>query len=264
MSSSDVLLNEQNPEKAARASVPALFFQRWVGWLFCIPFYETIAFLLRSRRYQIVNLAEIRALYRELFETARKERTPLIICANHLTFIDSCLMIWAFGSSRWYFRNYRAFSWNLPAGDFFRSKFAFRVVAFFGKCIFIHRDGTREHKESVLETSRDLAARGEVVTIFPEGRRSRSGRFEADRMTYGLGKVVAALGDCRVLCVYVRGDTQDGFSSYPPKGARFSMQSRVLRPVLKETGKKAYFEVLQQVGQAIQAMENEHFRCLSR
>ena len=42
-----------------------------------------------------------------------------------------CTQPISFGSSAWYFRNYRAFSWNLPAGDFFKKKFFFRVVAYF-------------------------------------------------------------------------------------------------------------------------------------
>jgi 1-acyl-sn-glycerol-3-phosphate acyltransferase len=248
--------------KVRTASLSVLGLQRFIGWLLCIPFYETIAFILRFRGYRLLDHDGVRARYREVVRQARRDGTPLIVCANHLTFIDSCLMIWAFGSSFWYFRNFRAFTWNLPAGDFFKKKFAFRVVAYLGKCIFIHRDGSKEHKRTILDHCQTLVSRGEVLTFFPEGRRSRTGRFEADRLTFGAGKLAASLPGCRVLCVYLRGHKQETFSNYPRANSMFRLQMDLLQPTITQTGRDAYAEITRQIGARLTALEEEHFRWL--
>ena len=247
------------------ASSAGLSVQRLIGWLFCIPFYETIAFVLRFRGYRVIDHEGTRARYREILAEARRDGAPLIICANHLTFIDSCLMIWAFGSSFWYMRNFSAFSWNLPAGDFFKKKFAFRVIAYLGKCIFIHRDGDKEHKRAILDHCEDLVARGEVLTFFPEGRRSRTGRFEADRLTYGAGKLAASLPGCRILCVYLRGHKQETYSNYPRANSSFKIQLELLDPhptMAQLDGREACAHITGLIGQSLVKMEKEHFRCL--
>src|SRR5207244_3404935 len=119
----------------------------------------------------------------------------------------------------------------------------FRIVAFLSKCVFIHRDGTKEHKMSILDNCARLVRGGEVVTVFPEGRRSRTGRFEAERLTYGVGKIVASAPGARVLCVYLRSDRQETFSNYPPKGSRFRVSMELIEPKTSLPGSKGYQEI---------------------
>jgi len=238
-------------------SVAALRVQRLVGWLLLLPFAGFLVFLMRwFRGYRIADRERLR---RE-FKAITADKGPLLICANHLTFIDSALMLWAFGSNPWYFLHFRAFSWNLPAGDFFKKKFYFRVVAFLNKCIFIHRDGSKQHKDSILGMCRYLLSRGEIVSVFPEGRRSRSGRFDREKITFGVGKVLSTIPGCRVLCVYLRGDKQVGYSDYPAKDSVFHVTTKVIRPATSATGRQAYFELVSEIADAIEGMETAYFR----
>jgi 1-acyl-sn-glycerol-3-phosphate acyltransferase len=101
--------------------IEKLRFQSIVCRVLLLPVCGSIAGLFRFMQgYRIENMAEIRREFKKIW--AEKERTgkPLVICANHLTFIDSALMIWALASNFWYLFNYRAFMWNVPAGDFFK------------------------------------------------------------------------------------------------------------------------------------------------
>lgn len=253
---------------AARSDIPVktttprdLLHQRFFAWLLCIPFQGIIASAFRWVGYEIENRAETRRRFREMYRASRRDGVPLVVCCNHLTFIDSCILIWAFGSSFWYFRNFSGYTWNLPAGDFFKKKLLYRVVAYLGKGIFIHRDGSAEHKLATLDLCVDVINRGEVLTVFPEGRRSRHphGAFEADRMAQGVGKIVTAAKDCRVLCVYLRSDRQKAFSSYPPKGSKFRIEMELIQPTFTHEGKKGCTEVLKQICGTIARLEREYF-----
>ena len=53
---------------------------------------------------------EARAVYREL----RRRAAPVLVCANHLTLIDSAVIAWALGSPWWYLRHFAALPWNVP------------------------------------------------------------------------------------------------------------------------------------------------------
>src|SRR5262245_11438602 len=129
----------------------------------------------------------------------------MVICSNHLNYIDSAIIIWALAPVWCDALNYKKLSCKFPACYHFKKKLIHRFVAFFFKCIYIHRDGTKEHKEAVLKTSLQLVKDGHLLTLFPEGKRSRSGRVEPEKITYGIGKILNQLdGKGRVLCVYLR------------------------------------------------------------
>jgi 1-acyl-sn-glycerol-3-phosphate acyltransferase len=231
--------------------------QRLVCLIFCLPFCGLIAVLLRYLgRYRIEDMDKVRRQAQRMLS----EPGPIVVCGNHLTFIDSILLIWAFASNFWYVNNYNRFSWNLPAGDVFSKKLLFRIVAYLGKCIFVYRDGTHRHKGEIVALAKTLVAQGEVLTIFPEGRRSRTGRFEIERLTAGAGKIIAEVPGCRVVCIYLRGDRQLACSEYPPKGSRFHLELRELRPRFTLGDRNAPAEVTRQIGETILAMEENYFR----
>jgi 1-acyl-sn-glycerol-3-phosphate acyltransferase len=254
--SESIEVSEIFSQRSEEAIPLSLKVQRTVGWIFLLPFCTLLVGLMRYLRgYKIENLPEIRRQFKEI----TRAKTPLLICANHLTFIDSALMLWAMAPNSWYLFNYRFFSWNLPAGDFFKKKLIYRFIAYLTKCIFIHRDGTREHKNSIVDLCRHLLKRGEVVSVFPEGRRSRSGRFDVDQLTKGCGNLATTVPDCRVLCVYLRGNQQETFSNYPAKGSRFYMKMEVMTPVITKSGREAYAEVTEQIAGKIKRMEEVYF-----
>jgi 1-acyl-sn-glycerol-3-phosphate acyltransferase len=230
--------------------------QMLLGHIFLIPFCYLIALMMRYVGcYQIENMEELR----KQFKVIAKNNSPLIIASNHLTFIDSTLIIWAMASNFWYFFNYRYFSWNLPAGDVFKKKWYFRIVAYLGKCIFIHRDGTKEHKDEIISLAHDLVKEGEILTIFPEGRRSRSGRFDVDHITFGVGKIIQSLGECNVLCLYIRGDKQAGHSNYPPRGSKFRPLIKLIKVKANSENRRAYLEIGVEIAKNIKELENKYF-----
>ena len=54
------------------------------------------------------------AVRRQYQRILRERRGPLLVCANHLTMIDSAIIAWALGSPAWYVRHFAAIPWNLP------------------------------------------------------------------------------------------------------------------------------------------------------
>ena len=227
-----------------------------------LPFGGLLILLMKYfRGYKIENLREIRQQFKEIWVEKKRTKSPLIICANHLTFIDSALIIWALASNHWYFFNFRAFAWNLPAGDFFKKKLHYHLTLYLTKCIFLDRRGSSAHKNAVLNLCRYLLEKGSVVLIFPEGQRSRTGIFENERLRFGVGKIVTSLENAQVLCIYLRGDRQETFSNYPPKNSRFDLKMKLITPAVpKEISKKrASLEVVKQIGATIKEMENAHF-----
>lgn len=227
-----------------------------------LPFGGLLIVLMKYfRGYKIENMPEIRRQFREIWKEKQRAKTPLIICANHLTFIDSALIIWALASNFWYLFNYRAFTWNLPAGDFFKQKLHYHLTLYLTKCIFLDRKGTPAHKNAVLNLCRYLLEKGNVVLIFPEGQRSRTGVFDNERLRFGVGKIVTSLENAQVLCVYLRGDKQEGFSNYPPKNSRFDLKMKLIAPIVSAeiSKKRASIEVIKQIGSTIREMETEYF-----
>lgn len=247
---------ESAPDSPSRQELRGLRIQTVVCWFMLLPFGGFLVLLLRAKGYRIKDRAAIRGQFAELIGANDR---PLLLCSNHLTFIDSALIIWALGSNWWYLRHYRAFTWNLPAGDFFKKKLKYHVTLYLMKCVFIHRDGSSEHKNGVLNVCRYLLRRGQTVLIFPEGQRSRTGRFDAENLTLGASRLVTALPECRVLCLHLRSEKQTSFSNYPPTGAEFELRMRLIEPRTEKLGKEAYLDVTRQIGETIAGIETEFF-----
>ena len=82
--------------------------------------------------YHIENLREFRREYRRVCLT---RDGPLIICANHLTMIDSFVIAWALGSPWWYFRHFRTLPWNVPERSIFAATRFRRMAIYALKCL---------------------------------------------------------------------------------------------------------------------------------
>lgn len=219
-----------------------------------------VAVMKYVQGYRIENMAEIRKQFRQIWEDKERGQYPLVICSNHLTFIDSALVIWALASNFWYLFNYKAFMWNVPAGDFFKKKLHYHAILYLTKCIFIDRKGSPAHKNAVLNLCRYLLAKGNVVLIFPEGQRSREGRFDVDKLRFGTGKILTSLENARVLCVYIRSPLQKAFSNYPPKGSNFSLNMKLIQPNVEGSSKKqASIAAVKEIGAEIAEMERAFF-----
>ncbi len=231
--------------------------QRAVGRLLSpvwIP--ATVALMRYGLGWRIEGRAAARREFRALW---RSTDAPLLVCANHLTMIDSALIAWALGSPGWFLTHYATLPWNVPERRNFGASLASRVVVYLMKCVPVTRGGDRGQVAGVLGRLVYLLERGEAVLIFPEGGRSRSGKVEVEGATYGVGRVLGALPRCRVLCVYLRGEHQGGFSDLPARGERFHVRLECLQPTSELTGLRRARDVAQQIVHTLSGLEQRYF-----
>jgi hypothetical protein len=206
--------------------------------------------------YRVDRLAEVRREYREI---RSRSSAPLLICANHLTMVDSFVIAWALGNPLWLMLHFSALPWNVPE----RLNFAVRpwqkALIYVLKCIPIHRGGRRSEVAGVLTRVTHLLNANDTVLIFPEGGRSRSGRVDVDSAATGVGRVIRSVPDCRVLCVYLRGERQAGYSATPERGDRFYAAVSEIEPKTDATGLRGSRELVRQVVRKLSDMETEYF-----
>ena len=234
----------------------ALDVQRAVGWLtspVCVP--GATAIMRFGFRWRIRDPAPSRTLYARL---RAEDRRPLLIAANHLTMADSALIGWALGSTWDHLVHYRGLPWNVPEQSRVESSWLWRVLAYLMKCVPVPRGGERQQVARVLDGLRHLMRRGEVVLMFPEGGRSRSGRIDRESVAQGVGRLIKELGDCRVLCVYLRGDAQDSWSHVPAVGDTFTVATRLVEPKTDLRGMRASRDLASQLLDHLVEMEQAY------
>jgi 1-acyl-sn-glycerol-3-phosphate acyltransferase len=194
--------------------------------------------------WRIENARELREGYRRL---RAESREPLLMCANHLTLVDSFLVAWALGSPLFYLQHFAALPWNLPEERNFAASWWSRALVYAMKCLPIRRGADRKEGALVLARLAHLLRAGEVGLVFPEGGRSRSGRVEIDSAAYGVGRLVKAVPGCRVLCVYLRGASQESWSDLPARGERFRGALASLEPKSDAPGLRGSLEIARQI-----------------
>ena len=214
-----------------------------------------IAWVRYVRGHRIEGLEQARRVYREALASGR----PTLVCANHLTLFDSVFLHHAFGSIGDYLLDFRRFSWNVPAVENFTHDPLLRALTYLGKCIPIDRAGDADHHKNVLDKLAYLASRRQVCTLFPEGGRSRTGRVEVDQVTYGVGRVLAALERPQVLCAYLRGGQQTGYSDTPAAGDVLHVRVALIEPSTELAGLRGTRDLARQVIVQLRGMEDAYF-----
>lgn len=222
------------------------------------PFWTLPAAALMRFRfgYRIEGLSELRAQFSRI---RRESRSPLLICANHLTLVDSFLIAWALSPAWRYPFDFSALPWNTPERENFAGSTRTAIFAYIAKCIPIRRGGSREETAAVIAQVQHLLSRGEIALIFPEGGRSRSGRVELESAAWGVGRIVGSLPDCRVLCLYMRGRSQDAWGQRPAKGERFDVQLACIEPKSDARGARRWRDLSRQIVAQLGRMEESHF-----
>lgn len=215
-----------------------------------------VAAMYFGRRWRLANAAETRREYRRLLS---ESRAPLLVCANHLTLVDSALIAWSLGSWWWYLLHFSTLPWNLPERANFTRSIWQRVAVYLMKCLPITRGGERGEVADVLAQFTALLASGEVGLLFPEGGRSRTGRIDLEAATYGVGRVVKALPGCRVLCVYLRGEKQADWSELPARDDVFHASLSCFTPHSERAGLRGSMEIGQQILSHLDQMEKRYF-----
>ena len=232
-------------------------FQREVGRLAAAFWVIPIAFILRVLMgYRIKDVAQVRARYRALL---KESDHPLLICPNHLTMMDSAVVAWALGGSWWYLFHYSRMPWNLPEYNNYSSQLPTRLGAWLIKCIPVIRGGRREDVSRVIKRVQHLLSRGETALIFPEAGRSRSGRVEADAVAHAVGRILTSVPGCQPLCVYLRGDRQQTWSTVPARGDSFYIDFVVGELHSDHSGMRRSRDFSRQIVDRLFGMEEEYF-----
>ncbi len=234
----------------------ALALQRMMGrfWYFLIgPLSYAVMWLAG---YRIRDVKNFRRQIQTYFEA---HPGPWLICANHLTLIDSAIIAYALAPVYGYMLNYQMLPWNVPEQTNFQRNIFSTVFCYLAKCIPIRRRGSREQVRQCLDKCIHLLNQGELLTIFPEGTRSRSGRVDFQNITYGVGRFLTSVPDCRVLCIYLRGERQETYSDFPCIGERFYIQADVLRPRSDDKGIRAQRTFALQIIAKLAEMEQRYF-----
>jgi 1-acyl-sn-glycerol-3-phosphate acyltransferase len=205
------------------------------------------------------RIEDLKALRREYRDICLEWDGSMLICANHLTMIDSFVIAWALGSPWWYFGHFRTLPWNVPERSIFATTPVMRMLAYGLKCLPIERGGNRAEINGVLARVTHALSRRNVTLIFPEGGRSRTGRVEVDSAASGVGRICRSVPGCRVICVYLRGDHQQGYSGIPVRGEHFRGSLSIIEPKTDHQGLRASRDVARQIAARLAEMEQEYF-----
>jgi 1-acyl-sn-glycerol-3-phosphate acyltransferase len=225
-----------------------------IAIVFIAPFYF---FIVKILFYRIQNLKEIRRQYASEFA---RHKGSWIVCANHLTMIDSFILGYATFSLGQHITGYKKLPWNLPERSKFQSNIFLAILCYLAKCIPIDRGGSREKIKKTLDKCVYLLRNGHSVMVFPEGGRSRTGRINKESFSYGVGRFVKDVEDCKVMCVYLRGNKQDKYSAIPAWGEKFSVQIEVFSPErIEGSGLRVQREYATQIIDWLAQMEEKYF-----
>ncbi|TDR22557.1 lysophospholipid acyltransferase family protein [Marinicella litoralis] len=223
--------------------------------LVCFPllFSMVIIWFKFFKKYQIKDMKAVRQQFKQI-----KQNNPdgLLVCPNHLTFIDSMILIWAFGSPWSYLRSFRTMCWNLPKASHVKESKLYRAICYLGKCILIEPD-TKASKLTMDKASY-LLNKGQYVMVFPEGTRSNTGRINTENFIYGVGKLHIDSGLKQLLCVYLRGDAQQTASKMPKQAEQFTVTLKLITAETEQHGRRAMRDVATQMIDSLVAMEAQY------
>ncbi|HEY9427211.1 MAG TPA: 1-acyl-sn-glycerol-3-phosphate acyltransferase [Gemmatimonadaceae bacterium] len=243
-------------DSIARRDQRILALQRRVSFLFFPIVAPTALFWARViKRLSVRDADTVRARFAKLVEA---EPGPILICSNHLTLVDTVILVLALAPLHSYLSHYSRFPWSVPEKSNFSTWF-WRVASFLGKCVYVTRGGPREEVKRTLAKITYLLRSGELVSIFPEGGRSRTARVDTENFTYGVGQIVQAVPETRVLCVYMRGRKQEGYTDYPHTGDVYSLELEMLRPTTTATGLRGARDLATQIIRKLAEMETRYF-----
>jgi len=233
-----------------------LYLQRFMGHLSIFIIAPFVFIAVKLMRYRVRDLNETRKVVQNLF---KQHRGPWIVCPNHLTMIDSVILAYAMAPLHGYMLKYRILPWNLPERANFQSNIFLSVLCYLAKCIPISRGGDRRKMKSTMDKCAYLLKNGESLLIFPEGGRSRTDRVDTEDFSYGVGRLIANSTDCRVMCIYLRGDGQKTYSNIPEFGEHFTIRIETFSPDMENRRLKAQRSCAKQIVEHLSRMEKDYF-----
>jgi 1-acyl-sn-glycerol-3-phosphate acyltransferase len=212
---------------------------------------------VRLRGYRFRDLDRIRS---EVGRLQKEHEGPWIICPNHLTMIDSVLISVGMASLPSHMLRFKRVPWNLPERDNFQRNLFLTVLCYLAKCLPVNRGGSREELQRLFDKCRHVLGWRQSLMIFPEGGRSRTGRVDQEGFSYGVGRFLDECPGCKILLVYLRGDGQEAFGTFPRFGERFTMTVEVFDPgKLDGGGLRLQREYARRIVERLAGMEEEYF-----
>ncbi len=211
---------------------------------------------IRIIGYRVRDIDNIR---KKISRWLKKHPGPWLVCANHLTLIDSVILLYAMMPVTHYLARFDRMPWNVPEYMNFSRNRLVRVMCYLTKCIPVHRGGDREGVSAILRKCAWILASGGNLMIFPEGTRSRSARINTRDFPYGTGRLFLNTPGCRVMCVYLRGDSQETYSDFPRTGETFTMAVEECFPKTRLKGLRAQRDCASQIIRHLSRMEAQYF-----
>lgn len=210
--------------------------------------------------YRWENLKAFRAKIKSLLQ---RHDGPLIICPNHLTMIDSLLLLWAMTPAWKAITKPHFFPWNTPEKKNFAHNAILKTLCYIGKCVPVERQGPPNRTQAFLEKVKGILARRQSIMLFPEGTRSSTGRIETENFAYGIGKIIDDLRKAghqpKVLCLYLRGKSDYWKTYRPPRGEKFFIDAEPVDLETAHTGMRAARDLATQIIHRLVAMETKYF-----
>lgn len=170
-------------------------------------------------KYRADDLKETRRRFRGIVK--QHHGKPVLICCNHLTLIDSMILNWLLVSPFHYLINFRLMPWNVPEIKNFGKTAALKVMCYLGKCVYVERGGSMGGRRQTFMQLRTLLKNREIICVFPEGGRSRTGRVNTEKHTSGAAHLMRHVPETVLVCVYLRSQSQKTWGKMPAKGSRF-------------------------------------------
>lgn len=215
----------------------------------------TLAIMLRG--YTVNDLSEMRKTIRARL---KKHNGPWLICANHLTMIDSIIITHVMFPFYRYVLRYRLMPWNIPEKvNLHQIHPLVGLLCYLLKCLPVVRGGSRDALNTSIAKCAYILGKGESLIIFPEGKRARTGRIDTVDFPYSVGRFAHMIPNCRVLCIYLRGDHQISYSNVPERKENFYAAVDDFTPVTHLKGLKAQRDVARQIIERLSEMETTYF-----
>lgn len=207
-------------------------------------------------KYKVDGLKGIRAKYQHIL---RNQNGPVLLCTNHLTLIDSIIQAIILNSNIGYLFNFSSLPWNLPEKSNYYNKYLTRLFCYLGKCIPVQRMTGSKNTKRTMAQVQFVLSRGDVVSIFPEGTRSRTGIIDDQNFSYGAGEILKNADNPTVICIYLRGRTKGGFANFPAKGETFYIEIEEFTPKSEHSGLRRVKDISTQIITKLKSMETKYF-----